>query len=319
MRTFMKVAISAIVISLPSLVAAQDAPARITIASGAVSGGWYPMAGVLGELIKEKWPETDVTVTTGGGVENLPKVAAGLADIGFTQADIYASAASGTAPFEQVVPGTAALGYLGIVPQAFFFVREGSDYTAIEDIFARKQAIRLVVPPRNNGGELIIRRMLAEMDVTYDDIQSWGGSVAFMGYSEASGLIADGHADAYVGPVIGAIIEMITTNDMRVLIWPEEVVEAVLPMGYDVASIPAGRYNFSDAEMKVPALQNILVVSESADPKFVSGLAEILSTHVQDIQQSAAMFKTYSAERLAEVSGGPLHPGAEAFYAGASK
>ena len=80
MKTFITAAISALAIALPGLGAAQDIPSRVTIASGAVSGGWYPMAGVLGELISEMWPQTDVTVTTGGGVENLPRVAAGLAD-----------------------------------------------------------------------------------------------------------------------------------------------------------------------------------------------------------------------------------------------
>lgn len=319
MKTFITAAISALAIALPGLGAAQDIPSRVTIASGAVSGGWYPMAGVLGELISEMWPQTDVTVTTGGGVENLPRVAAGLADIGFTQADIYASAIAGTPPFEQPVPGTIALGYLGAVPQAFFLVRENSEYAGIEEIIAGNQAIRLVVPPLNNGGELIVRRLLAEMGVTYADIESWGGSVAFMGYAEASGLVADGHVDAYVGPVIGAIIELITSNDMRVLSWPTPVIEAVLPMGYEVATIPAGRYNFSDDELTVPALQNILVVSADAGPDFVSGLAEILATHAQEIQQSAAMFQSFRAERLSAVSGGPLHPAAAAYYEGYSE
>ncbi|MEW5420783.1 TAXI family TRAP transporter solute-binding subunit [Amorphus sp. 3PC139-8] len=316
MRIHLKAAvISALcILSAGAAVAQSSAPPRLTIASGPVSGGWYPMAGVLGELIEKAYPDTNVTVTTGGGVENLPKVAGGLADVGFTQSDIYAASRSGTAPFEQKVPGVAALGYLGFVPQAFFLVKEGSDYTTIEDLVAKKKAIRLVVPPRNNGGELIVRRLFEQMGVTYDDIESWGGNIAFMGYSEASGLIGDGHADAYVGPVIGGIQELITQQKMRLMPWPEATIDAVLPAGYGKQTIPADKWYFVTQDVTVPVLKNILIVPEKMDPGFAGGLAKVLAIHPDEIRQSAAMFGSFSADNLPDVAGGPLHPGAEAYY-----
>lgn len=307
-------------LAVPALLSATadgaqaQAPSRLTIASGPISGAFYPMAGVLGKLIEEANPGTTVTVTTGGGVENLPKVAAGMADLGFTQADIYASAINATAPYDKGIPGTSALGYLGFVPQAFFLVKEGSEYTSIEDLIAKKQKIRLVLPPRNNGGELIVQRLLAQLGASYADIDAWGGSVAFMGYSEASGLIADGHADAYVGPVIGAIQEMITQTKMRLLPWPEAAIDGILDQGYEKRTMPAERYYFMTAATPMPALKNIIVVPEKMDAAFVSSLAEILVKHEKDIQQSASMFQTYAAANLAKVTGGPLHPGAASYY-----
>lgn len=306
---------AAVVLMTGTPVAAQvDEPSRLTIASGPISGGWYPMAGVFSELIQARFPETNVTVTTGGGVENVPRVAGGVADIGFTQADMLAASVEGRAPYETAYEGVAALGYLGFVPQAYFLVPDDADYQSIEQIIADQAPVRLVVPPRNNGGELIIRRLLAAEGVTYEDIESWGGSVAFLGYGEVPGLIADGHADAYVGPVIGAIRELITQQDMRWLPWPEETIDAILDQGYERQVTPAGQWYFVAEDTAVPALTNILVVSAALDDAVVGELAAVLAENEQAIRESAGMFQSFSGDTLDQVSNVPVHPGAAAYF-----
>lgn len=269
----------------------------------------------MGELIKRVYPDTQVTVTTGGGVENLPRVANGLADIGFTQANILMSGRAGEPPFDAPIPGVSALGFLSYVPQAFFLVKEGSPYQSIEQIAADKAPIRLVVPPRNNGAELILRRLFAQMGITYEDITSWGGSVAFMNFGEASGLISDGHADAYVGSIVGSVQELLVSNDMRMLTWPDTAIEGILKDGYARVTVPAGQWNFLKDDASVPALQNVLVVADGMDPDLVASLAQILSTHEREIRASAAMYANFSAGGFASLDDGMLHPGAKAYFA----
>jgi len=52
----------------------------LTISSGPMGGDWYSLGGALGEMAKEVMPGAVVTVTTGGAVENLPKINGGHAD-----------------------------------------------------------------------------------------------------------------------------------------------------------------------------------------------------------------------------------------------
>ena len=72
----------------------------LTISSGPIGGDWYSMGGAIGEMIKETFPGAIVTVTTGGALENISKIHAQKADIGFTMAKLYYEALRGIGAYE---------------------------------------------------------------------------------------------------------------------------------------------------------------------------------------------------------------------------
>ncbi|RPI08922.1 MAG: TAXI family TRAP transporter solute-binding subunit, partial [Zetaproteobacteria bacterium] len=190
----------------------------LTIASGPTGGDWYTMGGTIGELAKTAVPGATVTVTTGGAVGNLSVVDSGKADIGISMASLYNEARTGTGEFQgKPRENVRAMAYLANIFMSFFLVAEESPIRSIEEIRERKIPIRLLTSTKASSPAVAAERMLLEYGIAFDDIVKWGGKVGYVSYAEASNLIKDGHADAWVGPMVSGIVELTTTKKMRML------------------------------------------------------------------------------------------------------
>ncbi len=300
----------------PSLSPAADG-SRLTFASGPVGGDWYSLGGSIGEIIKQSIPGTQVTVTTGGGISNGPLVEKGKHDLGLSQAMLYHAQLNQLEPYATLPPAKnlSAIGYVGYVYQAHFLVRENSPLKSIEQMIKEKHPVRMVLTTRAATPELAVRRMLAEYGVTYEDIESWGGKISFVGFAEAESLISDGHCDVYVGPVLGAIVQMVTTNKMRLLPWDEAVIERVCEKyAYSKEVLPAGKYNFVEKDTPCIAESNIVVVRSNMPEELVYNITKAICEHADTIRASGAAYTHFDPRQLVVNVGGPLHPGAEKYY-----
>jgi len=270
-RTLLILACLVALVSMPMPSAAAD-NSRLSFVSGPVGGDWYSLAGSIGELIKQTMPGTQVTVTTGGGVGNGPMVEKGKAQLGLSQAMLYNAIQNQLEPYAKIPPAKnlSSIGYMGYVLQAYFLVKDDSPLKSIEQMIKEKYPVRMVLTTKAATPELAVRRLLAEYGVTYKDIESWGGKISFVGFAEAETLISDGHCDVYVGPVLGAIVQMVTTNKMRLLPWKESVLDAVCEKyAYVKKSLPAGKYNFVVKDTPCMAESNIILVRKDLSEDLV--------------------------------------------------
>ena len=293
------------------------AESRLMFLSGPMGGDWYTLGGTIGEIVKRNVPDVQVTVSTGGGISNGPQVERGKADMGLSQAMLYKAQMDSLEPYEKLPPARnlAALGYVGFVYQAYFLVKADSPLTSIEQMIAQKAPLRIAVSTKSSTPELAARRLLAEYGVTYKDIESWGGKVFFVGFAEAESLVSDGHCDAYLGPVLGAVVQMVTTNEMRLLPWREEAIDAVCAQySYEKKTLPKGKYAFVTDDTPALAEANIILVRKDMADDLAYAIARAIAENVDAMRASGAAYTAFEPGELPSGVGGPLHPGAERYY-----
>jgi hypothetical protein len=292
----------------------------LTIASGPTGGDWYTMGGTIGELAKSAVPGATVTVTTGGAVGNLSVVDAGKADIGLSMASLYNEARSGSGEFQgKAKENIRAMAYLANIFMSFLLVAEESPIRSIDEIREKKIPIRLLTSTRASSPAVAAERMLGEYGIKLDDITKWGGKVGYVSYAEASNLIKDGHADAWVGPMVSGIVELATTKKMRLLPIRSAVLDAVQEKyQYVKATLPKGMYYFVTVDTPHMAESVILIARKGLADDVVYRLAKAISGDPEQIRRVSKTYQSYDPAQAWRNVGGPLHPGAERFYREAS-
>ncbi len=245
-KTAMRFLIASALVFLMMFSAIAAAPKFLTVSTGPVGGEWYILGGILSELLKPVLPDTKITATTGGGVANLSTVASGKSDIGTTQDQLLFDARNGTTDFTTgKLTNVVALGYLADIYMSVFLVREDYDIASLDDLAAKKMGIKILTAPTGSTPSRAATRMLSEYGVTPDLLKSWGGSISYVAYADASSMIRDGHADAYCGPIMPAIIELTVSRKMKMLPVKDVVLKAMTAKyAYGRATIPAGAYDF---------------------------------------------------------------------------
>lgn len=288
-----------------------------TVTSGPMGGDWYSIGGAIGEMAKQIYPGAIVTVTTGGALENVAKVNAGKADVGLTMAKLYGEALTATGEYDgkPKMENLRAIAFLANIPMSFFLVKEGYGAGSINEVKEKKMPIRLLTSKKGSSPSVAAELMLGKYGITFDDIKNWGGSVSFVSYAEASNLIKDGHADAWVGPMVSAIVELTTTVRMRMLPITPEVLEQLRDQhNYVKIMLPKDRYYFVNQETPHMAEAVILVLQKSLADDMVYELTKTLSENKDRIRSIHQTYSGYDPAVACQNLGGPMHPGAERYY-----
>jgi len=296
--------------------AAYAAPVRLTILSGPIGGEWYALGGAIGEVIKKSIPGSQVTVSTGSGVPNILQLQANTGELGLSQSMLLAAALKGEAPYEgRKVTDVVGLAYIQYLYQSYFLVKENVKLNSIEQMIKEKYPIRLALGVTGTTPELASRRLLAEYGVTYKDIESWGGKLHFVSFAEVETLMADGHIEAYTGPVLGAITQVISLNKMRLLPWSEEALDAMVSKySYLKKTLPKGRYYFVEDDIPFLAEANIVAIRKSVPDNVAYAIAKGLAENADMIRESGATYRNFNPAEMASDVGGPIHPGAARYY-----
>jgi TRAP transporter TAXI family solute receptor len=318
----MKRKLSRLFLSLLTLVLAAAGPAlagpaTLTITAGPMGGDWYSMGGALGELAKGVLPGAVVTTTTGGALENLPKVGAGQADLGLTMAKLYNEGLAGTGAFAErgKQENVRAMAYLADIPMSFFLVKEGNPLASIDEIKAKKVGLRVLTSKKGSSPALAAETMLAKYGVSFDDIKAWGGSVSYVSYAEAANLIKDGHADAWIGPMVSGIVELTTTERMKMLPISEAALNQLRDQdSYVKTMLPKDKYYFVHADTPHMAEAVILIVRKDLDEAAAEALTKAVLSHPDNIRNIHKTYSGFDPATAWQNLGGPLHPGAEKAY-----
>jgi len=290
---------------------------NFTITSGPMGGDWYSIGGAAGEISKQIFPGAIVTVTTGGALENVAKVDAGKADVGLTMAKLYGEALSAAGVYEgkPKMENLRAIAFLANIPMSFFLVKENYPLESIQELKEKKTPIRLLTSKKGSSPSVAAELMLGKYGITFDDLKSWGGSVSFVSYAEASNLIKDGHADAWVGPMVSAIVELTTTLKMKMLPIAEEKLDKLRDdHNYVKILLPKDRYYFVNEDTPHMAEAVIMVVQKSLDDEVVYKFTKELSESKDRIRSIHKTYSEYDPAVAWQNLGGPMHPGAERYY-----
>lgn len=288
-----------------------------TITSGPLGGDFYALGGVIGEAARSVMPGATVSVNTGGSVENLLKIDAGKADLGTSMIKLYEESlkAEGVFASRKPVQNVKIMMYVAPMPMSFFLVREDSPYTSIADIASTKPKIRLLTSKKGSSPAVASENMLKQYGFSFEDIKEWGGSVSYVSYAEASSLIQDGHADAYVGPIVSSINELITTVKMKMLPIDQAVLDKLSSEGYMTYTIKAGQYYFITKDTPHMAETVVLPVGANLPDDAVYALTKVLCEKPEMIRNVHQTYSVFDPSKSADhIAVQYIHPGALRYY-----
>jgi TRAP transporter TAXI family solute receptor len=294
---------------------AQSQPDKLVFTAGPAGGGWYGLAGAVGELIKGKFPGMLVTVMPGGGVGNISVVEKGKAQLGLSIAHLYKSAMTGKDPYSTVHKNLKALIKIGVSDMGIFLVKNDVPLNSIEDLKKKKYPLRLTTTGKASTPALAAKRLLQEYEMTFDDLKSWGGSVTFTSYADAASLIADGHADAVIAVTVPAIRELVRRVEMRWLDPSEAVVERMVEKyGYAKNFVKKGKYRWTTKAGWTIGEPNIIIIRADVPDNVAHGIVQAVCEKPETITNFGAHYKGFDCKTAWKDVGGPFHPGAEKFF-----
>ncbi|UTR12062.1 TAXI family TRAP transporter solute-binding subunit [Evansella sp. LMS18] len=291
----------------------------INWASGPQGGITYPFAVAATQMLEKAVPGISTNVGEGAATSNALNVNDNEAQMAHTQSDVMFAGINGVEPFNEELTDVMTFGR--VLDFHFQIAVDSSlGVTAIEEIAENEVPIRLIAGERGTSGEIATQRVLEAYGISYDDIESWGGSVQFLPYAEGAQQIQNRHADAMslssAAPT-PVFQEIQLGRDLTFLPISDEVAETMAEQyGYVQGEIPAESYNAQDNAVQTITSPMQLIVHKDIPEEVVYEMLQEMFTE-ESLQNLGAVSEGLG-QITPEYSGtglvGPLHPGAEKFY-----
>ena len=114
-----------------------------------------------------------------------------------------------------------------------------------------------------------------------------------------------------------AIIELSVVRRLKVLPVDEEILKSLnKKYKYGLSVIPKGVYYFIPEDTKVFTETPILIVNKKMDEETAYLITKIITENPDRIAEAGATYKNFTPEKMPNIVGGPIHPGALKYYKG---
>lgn len=307
------------VISLAGWLCPASAAAKtryITISTGTIGGTWYPLGGVIAEILSAKVPDLKASATPGGSIKNIRDVNQSQSDIAFVQGFNFFDVVNKKGPFEKEKIENV-VGLLGLFPLHYqMAVKKSSAIKTVMDLKDKRISPGLV----GGGDEQMARVVLEEYGLSYDKIKEAGGKISFTASGEAVNLIKDGHLD-YHGSITftpaAFFLDLSSVHPIRLLPIDEEVMKRIMnkyPV-YFISEIPAKTYNGQDEPVKALAAITALIIRKDLPEDLVYQIVKTIIENADRIAEVHKEAKQISVKTAKQgLSWAPFHPGAEKYF-----
>ncbi|WP_166349414.1 TAXI family TRAP transporter solute-binding subunit [Phytoactinopolyspora limicola] len=291
--------------------AASDASAsRLSVATGTTSGIYYPVGGVMSEIINREIADTSASVeATGASVENLRLLDSGDADLAIAQGDVVYQAVHGEGEFagEPIEAQTLMVLY----PNVYHAVSLASVHNRLGlDCFSDIAGRRFSVGAPGSGNELATNLVFDALDLAPDsDI-----SRQHLAYADTARALSDGELDAgswVVGEGHGSLRELEASDPIHLIPLCDDERDQITrryPF-YRTHTILADTYTTVDHNVLTIALWNVVAVNPSMSEERGYELARAFYENTDAIGQvydGGARYLTLGSLQNSPV---PLHPG----------
>jgi TRAP transporter TAXI family solute receptor len=307
-------------------VAAAQEMRFFRIGTGGVAGTYYPVGGLVADIISnppgarpcERGGSCGVpglvaiAQSSNGSVANVDSIASGALESGFVQSDIAHWAYTGSGIYEGKGRVENLRAIASLYPESVHIVaRKGADIDAVRDLKGK----RISLDEQGSGTLVDARIILEAYGLTEADVEA-----EYIKPSPSVAKIKEGELDAFVitaGYPVGSVAELCASAGCEIvpIDGPEvdELIETYPFFHKDV--IPAGTYE-GVPEMPTVSVGAQWVVAEEVDEDLVYGITKAL-WHENARQLLDSGHTKASAISLATALDGiaiPLHPGAERYY-----
>lgn len=293
--------------------AADHARVNISFPTAATTGALYPLGARIANLWNTKLPYINARAqASNGGIQNLNLLKAGDAQVSFAVSSITYEALHGQRGFEgRAYDGVRVLAGLYYNPNQVV-ARGDSKVNTLADFKDKSFA------PGAAGGttEVESRIHFTAAGLRYpDDIKAH-----FVGFTESIDLMRNKQLDGVwimAGMPTAAVTEMCSTAGGKLINLDDELiakVQAEYPW-YAKVTIPAGTYEGQTEPVQTTAVKMLLLTDASMPEDVVYDLTKTFWENLDTLGQAHAVMKTVTKDMaVTDLSGIPLHPGAEKYY-----
>lgn len=311
-RSLCVLTVSAIALGAPAM--AQER-VFVGIATGGTGGTYYPLGGMLAQLISNtaelEGRRISATAETGNAsVANAGLLAQGEIETAFIAADILDAAYNGLNQFEgNAAENIRALGSL--YPETVQLVaRAGANISSFADMAGK--SVSSGSPGSGQWqllGDLLEAHGMAREDVSED----------YSSFSQSADKLRDGNLDASLitaGIPTASITELANGHDITVVPLSGDEIAALQEVQpyYASVTLPAGTYRGIDEDVETLAVRAIWATHADLDDDLAYAMVKALYENTETLAQVHVMGGQISLETALESVSVPLHPGAERFY-----
>ena len=290
---------------------AESAKKKLSMATGGVTGTYYPIGAAMAKIISTKVPGFEVTAeATGASVANLKMMKSGEVDLIMAASNTAYGAFKGEKPFDDgAVTNMRAI--MALYPEVFqFVVTKESGLKRLTELKGK----RVVVGAPGSGTERTAQMVLAAHGLTYQDIKP-----EFLSFSEGVTALKDKTAAAVVvgaGIPTSAVVDASSSMAIDLLELDQEKLAPLLknePYLMTV-TIPAGTYKGVDRDVVSVASPALLLVRENMDEEAVYQITKSIFENVQVIAEAHVQGKTITLENAVKGVSIEFHAGAKRYF-----
>lgn len=313
-RNFLGTTAAVTLVSLAGPVMAQGRT-FFGIATGGTGGTYYPLGGMLAQLISNtaELPDTKLSATAETGnasVANAQLLGRGEIESAFVAADILDAAYRGANQFSDgALENLRAIGAL--YPETVqLVVRADSGIEKFEDL--KGKSISSGAPGSGQWqllGDLLVAHGMVREDVTED----------FSSFAQSVDKIKDGNLDASLitaGLPTSSVTDLANGHDIRVIPLNGPAIAKLQETQpyYANAVIPAGSYKGMDADVDTLAVRAIWATHAEVPDEVIYAVTKALYENTETLGQVHPMGQQISLDKALEAVSIPVHPGAEKYY-----
>ncbi len=304
------VIVIALALAIPSVYAAKRR--YLSIASGWVTGAYYPFAGAVSRVAWKHLKEKNIKVTaesSGASVANSKLIGNSDTDFALLQNDIASYAFKGEMMFKK--PISNLLGCMTLYPETIQIVaRNEANIKSVADLKGK----RVSIGPLGSGTTENAKQILAAWGLSEKDLEAQQ-----LKASQASDYMKDGRLDAYFNTTAAPAAHIIDTH----VLVPSHIVPVSGPNVdkllkkypfYTLDTIPGGLYKGVDDPVKTIAVMAMMAARADLEEDVVYSVIKAVYEDLDQIKKAHAKFKNLDVKKALEGMSVPLHPGAEKYF-----
>lgn len=305
--------------AIQSIAAEKKAVTSLTITTGGVGGGWYPIGGGIAHLVNPKILKYGYRAgaVPGGGVANPPRVGMGEADIGLSYATNLSCAVKGIYPYKKAYPKLRAIA--NIYDMGFqFVVAERTGIDSIRQIVQKKMALNFAPGKVGTGTEWMFKLIMDEYGAPVEKLKEWGWKLDYGGQAHQLSQYRDKHVDGFCMHTQvpnSATMEAIMSRKSRFLPIPDDIAEVMgKKWGTKRVIIPTGTYERQNYEVATITMPCVLFTTMDVPEEVIYEITKAMYENAKYLSGVHVSFKGFSPERGSKGVGIDFHPGAKKYY-----
>ena len=299
---------------------ADSSPIKIRGVGGANLGGtWTVGLTGVGKLINDRYPGSTMDILIGASVSNPLRLENNSGDLTLTQGINTFTGPRGQEPYKKPLNNLAAIGNVHDTSRMQVIVAADLPAESLDAIVAKKLPVRLDCGAKGTLHYMLGRMYLAEMGVTLDDIEKWGGKVTVIPDSEKVSAFQDGviNAQFVLGPGEQADkLELVRSCRVKWLPVSEKVLKAVSEKtGLKVGFVPGSFYGGAvGRDVSCLIDTTVFLVRKNLPDDVVYKITRSICEGYKELHAVQPIWSTLNPQDMPRDLILPLHPGAEKYY-----